>query len=353
MPQRRPTRRQRAEQIRGYLLDQIAAGASDVAHTARERFGVSRQAINKQLDKLQASDLIVADGATSARRYELRSHEVDRNFESLANVDEHEVWKAVVEPEVSDLPRNVQDICQHGITEMVNNVIDHSESEAMAVKVLQTVATVELRVFDFGVGIFSKIKREMGLETVQEAAFELQKGKYTSDPTRHSGEGIFFTSKMFDKFSIFSGELYFLHRRSEDDWFLESRASTPGTMVVMNIAANSTHTTQEVFDEYSVDNDSLAFDKTKVAIALADTDERLVSRSQAKRVMARLFRFREAMLDFRGVESIGPAFADEVFRVYVSQHPDTHIAYLNANEAVERMIQKAIKSRQENLSDPR
>ena len=36
----------------------------------------------------------------------------------------------------------------------------------------------------------------------RQALFELSKGKFTTDPSRHSGEGVFFTSRMFDDFEI-------------------------------------------------------------------------------------------------------------------------------------------------------
>jgi len=36
----------------------------------------------------------------------------------------------------------------------------------------------------------------------------LAKGKLTTDPKRHSGEGIFFSSRMFDEFDILSGGVF-------------------------------------------------------------------------------------------------------------------------------------------------
>lgn len=49
----------------------------------------------------------------------------------------------------------------------------------------------------------------MGLDLPSHAILELSKGKFTSDPARHSGEGIFFTSRMCDKFEILSKGLFF------------------------------------------------------------------------------------------------------------------------------------------------
>jgi hypothetical protein len=44
---------------------------------------------------------------------------------------------------------------------------------------------------DHGVGIFEKIMKHFNLADAREALLELSKGKLTSDPRNHSGEGIF------------------------------------------------------------------------------------------------------------------------------------------------------------------
>jgi STAS-like domain of unknown function (DUF4325) len=57
--------------------------------------------------------------------------------------------------------------------------------------------------------------------------------------------------------------------------------------------------------------------------------------------MARLERFREVFLDFKEIRSIGPAFADEIFRVFQRSHPEMKIVAVNANDEVSKMIAKA------------
>jgi hypothetical protein len=100
----------------------------------------------------------------------------------------------------------------------------------------------------------------------------------------------------------------------------------------------------EVFDRFS---DSLeedyGFTRTQVPVSLARFgDENLVSRSQAKRLLARFDRFKEVTLDFSGVETIGQAFADEIFRVFRGEHPEVHLVPVNVAPAVERMIRRAL-----------
>jgi hypothetical protein len=72
---------------------------------------------------------------------------------------------------------------------------------------------------------------------------------------------------------------------------------------------------------------------------LGDND--LISRSQAKRLLTRFDRFKEIVLDFQNVDSIGQAFADEIFRVFKNEHPNINLHPVNANEEVMRMIVRA------------
>ena len=55
-------------------------------------------------------------------------------------------------------------------------------------------------------------------------------------------------------------------------------------------------------------------------------------------MLAGLDRFSVVLLDFEGVDLIGQGFADEVFRVFVHEHPDMELYADGANPAVARMI---------------
>ncbi len=70
-------------------------------------------------------------------------------------------------------------------------------------------------VSDNGIGIFRKIRRDLHLTDERHAILELSKGKVTTDPNRHSGQGIYFTSRAFEKFGILSGRLYFGQGKNE------------------------------------------------------------------------------------------------------------------------------------------
>ena len=74
----------------------------------------------------------------------------------------------------------------------------------------------------------------------------------------------------------------------------------------------------------------------------AHEGEKLVSRSQAKRLTIRFERFRHVILDFSGVQEIGQAFADEVFRVFRAAHPDIIMVPVHMTAAVKGMVSRAL-----------
>lgn len=327
-----------------FILMELPQHPQDIARITGERFKISRQAVGRHLRRLVQLGLLTATGETRSRQYGFVV--LGQNTASIPitpQLAEDAVWREHVAPVLRGVPDNVMAICQYGVTEIVNNAIDHSGAQRMAVSVEYTAGRIRIVVVDEGVGIFRKIKDYCALEDERHAILELSKGKLTTDPVRHTGEGIFFSSRMFDEFAILSGSLFVSCTHDGGDWLLEDRErSFQGTSVSMDISPFSTRTVKDVFDRYATDQDDYAFSRTHVVVALARQvqGERLVSRSQAKRVVARLERFREVVLDFRGIDDIGPAFADEILRVFRTEHPDTHITPVGFNEAVGRMIRR-------------
>ncbi|MBU2471835.1 MAG: STAS-like domain-containing protein [Bacteroidetes bacterium] len=63
-----------------------------------------------------------------------------------------------------------------------------------------------------------------------------------------------------------------------------------------------------------------------------------ISRSQARRVLSGLEKFKEIILDFKNVHSMGQGFADEVFRVWQRRNPQIKISEQNADENIRFMI---------------
>ncbi|HKS86375.1 MAG TPA: DUF4325 domain-containing protein [Pseudolabrys sp.] len=331
--------------IREFILTNIEGHPDSVAGMAAKKFGLSRTGIARYMGRLIEDGLITAEGKTRSRRYTLKPL-VDFLLPLERGVmppwTEDTVWRERILPLIKNVSQNIIDICQYGFTEMLNNVIDHSESPDAAVSYTRTYTKITLCVSDNGIGIFNKIQRDFHLADPRTALLELSKGKITSDRRRHSGEGIYFTSRMFNKFSILSGHLYYARlRRDDDDWLIEAqdeKDETKGTFVTMEISTNAGWTIRDVFDQYQ--GDDIYFRKTHVPISLGRyPGEQLVSRSQAKRILARFTDFSEVMLDFRGVSEIGQPFADEIFRVFKADHPDIKLVAFGTNKNIDKMIQ--------------
>jgi len=327
--------------LRRRALTLIAADGQGVAARLADEFGLSRQAANVHLQALLREGLVEAEGQTRARVYRLATlGETVRRYDR-EGLREDIVWREVFAPEVDALPENVRDIWHYGVTEMVNNAIDHSGSAQVEVGVRRNAVFTDGWVADEGVGIFLKIQRALNLYDPREAILELAKGKLTTDPVNHSGEGIFFASKVFDAYVIRSGRLHFMHDYGELDVLMERPADAPGTLVLMRLDNDSPRVMKKVFDEFAAPED-YTFAKTVVPVRLAQYEgEKLVSRSQAKRLYQRFERFRHVVLDFEEVAEIGQAFADELFRVFVTAHPTVDLAPINMTEAVAQMVSRA------------
>ena len=242
---------------------------------------------------------------------------------------------------LAELRGEDRDICAYAQTEMVNNAIDHAEASQVTVDVVRYAPCVELRIEDDGVGIFQKIATALNLEHPRRALLELSKGKFTTDPRRHTGEGLFFTSRMFDRFELAANGLV-LRRVDGAISVSEVPSDSPGTLVVCQLLVPTDRSMTEVFSEYSSGPDDYRFARTVVPIALATFgDDSLISRSSARRVLARIDRFDEVVLDYRSVRIIGQAFADEIYRVFQADHPNLSISSVNAIGPIQQMISRA------------
>ncbi|MCY7407035.1 MAG: DUF4325 domain-containing protein [Alkalinema sp. CAN_BIN05] len=335
--------RERGEDIRQFILMQVNNHSTDIVALVIKEFGITRQSVNKHIKVLVEKKSLITKGNTRNKSYHLHPLASWIKKYSLANkLEEDRVWDIDIKSLISDLPSNVKDIWYYAFTEMVNNAIDHSSGQEMIISVTRTEAETEILISDNGEGIFKKIQRELELHDESHAVLELAKGKLTTDPARHSGQGIFFTSRMFDRFVIISGNTIFSHEFDKvEDFIVEPTVPHAATTILMKLTNNTLRTSKQIFDQYS-SGDDYAFTKTVVPVRLAQYgDEKLVSRSQAKRLLVRVDRFKKVILDFSGVEIIGQAFADEVFRVFRNQHPEIELISIHETQDVRQMIRRA------------
>ena len=326
--------------INMYILEKIAQGSKTVSADVSEAFGISTNTVHSYLRRLQEQNIIVKEKrgeyklVTNVISYDLKRSEGHLDSETYAfdNCFEHHI---------KDLPENVYRIWEYAFSEMINNVVDHSAAEELVLQIEQSYLYTNVFIIDNGVGIFNKIKEHFSLPGIDEAICELFKGKLTTDSSNHSGEGIFFSSKMMDKFMIYSsGKVFTANKYSDESVFdISLGEQFSGTAVFMSLSNFSQRHAADVFDQYaSVDG---GFTKTRIPLKnIFDTAP--ISRSQAKRVCNRLDSFLEVEIDFDGLDWMGQGFAHQMFVVYQNAHPDIKLIPTNMSENVRKMYNHVI-----------
>lgn len=335
--------RSRGESARTFLLENVEAHPKDIARFAVEGLKLTRPAVLRHLNLLAKEGALIITGLRQERRYALAPQvQWEKTYNIATGPAEDVAWRQDVAPLLGPLPTNVIDIWDYVFTEMFNNAREHSSGTQIVVQVHKTAASTSIRIWDDGVGIFRKIQETLGLLDERHAVLELAKGKLTTAPSEHSGEGIFFSSRMLDEFNILSGTTFFSHEyKSQEDFILERSRVSRGTAVHMRLNNHTARTTRSVFSDYAGE-ESLVFSRTVVPVHLAQYgDDKLVSRSQARRLLDRVDRFKIVVLDFAGVETIGQAFSDEIFRVFPLRHPEVTLHVINAEADVAMMIGRA------------
>jgi anti-sigma regulatory factor (Ser/Thr protein kinase) len=308
----------------------------------RARLGITRQALSQHVRALIREGRVVKTGSTRGARYALAGQRVPAATRSLVlplrGADEARVYDGLATTLNlrSQLRANQEAILHYAFTEMLNNAIEHSSSASAELRVSLTPAAARFEIRDRGVGVFDSIRAKFGLADEAAALIELLKGKTTTMRERHSGEGIFFTSRAADSMVLDSHRLRVEWSRPRADVFVARRRFLAGTRVEFVLERATRRRLEDVFGEFAPAEYDYRFEKTRVAVRLVQSE--YVSRSEAKRLLANLERFRDVTLDFRGVRTLGQGFADEVFRVFAVAHPATRFTVENANPAVAAMI---------------
>jgi anti-sigma regulatory factor (Ser/Thr protein kinase) len=238
-----------------------------------------------------------------------------------------------------NVKKEVRSIVNYGFTEMLNNAIEHSKSERIRVRMEISENLIRFDVIDRGIGIFKNLRRKFKLNSDLEAIEELLKGKRTTSPANHTGEGIFFTSKAADVFVIKSPGKKIVFDNTISDVFISNTIVKKGTGVSFSISLDSKKKLAGIFNRFTDEN--YVFNKTEIRVRLYKYSTELISRSQAKRLLSGLDTFKTIILDFKNVHVIGQGFADEIFRVYQGRNKHTKIEFANADENIVFMINRA------------
>jgi len=304
-----------------------------------ERLDVSRASAQRLLRKLVDAQWLTRGGTARRPNYQpglLR--QVVRRY-PLAGLQEDLPWLRDFSPHVV-LPAAVARMAQHVFTELLNNAVDHSGGTCVTVSMRQTPTQLQMLVSDDGRGVFDAIDETFQLGDPTMAMLELAKGKLTSQPERHTGRGLFFTSKLADIFDLHANDAAFQQREwQRDQWHRGRAACRSGTAVYVAICLDTERTLDDVLRRYSLDGDGYGFDRTVVPLKLITAPQSgLESRALARRVAARLPQFKRIELDFDGLADVGHGFADELFRVFGTQHPQLTMVPTNMSPRVAALV---------------
>lgn len=323
----------------------------------RQHLGVSRQALSVHLRELIRAGQVTKSGSTRGACYSAATRPPpviaqDRVL-GLRGLDEGRVYDQMalsmgLGARVRD---NVEAIVRYGFTEMLNNAIEHSEAERAQVQLRLEPGSVTFEVRDSGIGVFHSIASRLGLPDEQAALVELLKGRTTTQRERHSGEGLFFTSRAADHFVLRSHRIRVEWSRPRGDVFVSQERFLAGTKIEFRLDRSSRRRLQAVFSEFAPAEFDYRFEKTRVLVKLMQAE--YVSRSEARRLMANLEKFREVALDFRAVRAIGQGFADEIFRVFPKAHPAVRLVPENVNPVVAAMIRHVAGGPEGSVQNPR
>lgn len=327
------------ERILIYLKEKNEAGGVEIA----EFLGISRQAVNKHLKKFVEQGIVKKEGRTKGTIFRIASkkNKIEKVFKKsydLKNLEEHVIFGEI---ELllnlrKNLNHNVFEIVNYAFTEILNNALEHSLSEKCKIEVILSEYAIEFTIRDFGIGIFYSIYSKFNLPDEESAMAELLKGKITTMAEKHSGEGVFFTSKSGDVVKFRSHKLNLIFDNVKKDIFVEERRLLKGTEVIFNVSRNSRRKLDEIFKQFAPEDFDYRFERTKVMVKIFQKE--CVSRSEARRLLSGLNKFNELTLDFKDVKTMGQGFADEIFRVFRIKYPNIIIKTENVSSALQQMI---------------
>lgn len=330
-----------SEQIKQFILQNLTQHQKDIIKATIRQFGLSRQAILKHMHTLIQEDKVVAYGKTRDRYYELmplvnysQSIDISNGFRPDKLIQDQ------IRPQLRRLPANIREICKFSLSALFNNVLDHANGTHLSYKIYVTQDEIHLLINDNGVGLFHKINDAQDFQGKHLSAIEVAKGGVTSDPLNHAGEELMTVLHLFDTGIIEASGLCLTFINKTLDWTLSESSQLKGTKIHLEIKTNSRRTCQEVFQRI--------FDREKrsvrIPVKLARSNgEQLNSRIQAQSLVHNIEELDEIEFDFRQIDLIGPAFADELLRRSKEKNINISVSWINTTRTINMLMSRAAK----------
>ncbi len=338
---------EKRESIKRYMLDKIRQDDEAFVSKTMENFEISITTVKRYLKECLENHILCENKACRTG-FELAVEKAEYVYKYDDYLDESNIYYKDIRVHLADVSDEAKSIWSYTFTEMMNNAIEHSRCKNIHCTIKKDYLYTEISITDDGIGIFANVRRYLKEQLqrpvdINDVITELYKGKLTTNPEEHSGEGIFFTSKVLNTFAIWSDNTIFWQGYGERYRFVEShlvayhnRLNNIGTMVVMRLENQTKRTTKEVFDLYAPVEEG--FVRTRIPLAEVCPFAEPVARSQARRILYRLEQFKRIEFDFTGIDFMGQGFADEIFRVFQNKYPEIELLPIHANASVLGMI---------------
>ncbi len=330
-----------SEQIKKFILDNLSIHKKDIVQESINHFGISRQAIHKHMKRLIDDKKVVAYGTTKGRYYELipsvnynKKIIIDGAFSSENFLKEH------ISPQIESLPKNIFEIFIFSIGALLNNILYHADATNIYFKLYVNHREAHFVLSDNGKGIFENIRSGLELSNSSVAALELAKGNVTTDPSRHSGDELNTIIQLFDKVTIDSSGISLKYFNKNQDWLLKHSKQLHGTRIHLQIDSLSKRTCSDIFDSIFANK----YLRIRIPLNFLElSDNKIVnSRLQAKSALRNIKDYKIVEFDFKKIDLIGPAFADELVRQTKEKNKFADIEWINTNPTVDLLMSRAL-----------
>ena len=342
------------KKIKDHILKKIDEDKKDFIAKISDEFGISVTSVKRYIESEIANAHIIKDTyRTCGYSLAFSGRELSYDIRSIAEREDSILFREIL-PLINAGEKAMQ-IWNYVLPEIISNAVNHSEGNTLSIYVRSNCLYTRVTVADNGVGLFKKVTQAMKSfghrdPVTEDALAELYKGKFTSQPEKYVGDGIFYSMHLLDKFAAISEGNVIRAGFEEDPSYLRShllgyamRPTDNGTVVVMQLENDTQRDASDVFGEYSAGEDGMI--RTRIPVFEACADRNPLTRSQAKRLCARLEGFDEVILDFGKTVIMGQGFADEVFRVFKNSNPEVKLTPVAMNPVVNGMYMHAVNNK--------
>lgn len=329
-----------SDQIKQFILENLTEHQKDIIKASIRKFGLSRQAILKHMHTLISEDRVVAHGRTRDRFYELKPLvNFSRTVDITNGFSADQILRSQILPNLDSVPLNIYEICEFSIGALLSNTLDHSKATKLNYKLYVSSTDVHFVLSDNGIGIFEKLNTSLSLTDIQVAVLEIAKGHITTDPDNHSGEELMTVIHLFDKVTIDSSGVCLTYHNQNNEWIVSGSAQQKGTRIHLEIKSNSRRTCQDVFRQIFDQESKMV----RIPVNLIRGEgEQVNSRTQAQNLLYNIKDLNEIEFDFKNIDLIGPAFADELVRKTKEKNQIADIKWINSTKIVDVLMSRAM-----------